>query len=92
MLHKIIDFLDTKDFLIILIDNKSELMDLTLVLQSIGLERLSYEVYGNDIIFYTMEISMPHNRYLAMLRELRKRKYNLKSDTKVNTINRLIKV
>ena len=92
MLTKIRDFMDTQVCIVVLMDDIEQLCVLGEVIVSIGKERLSYEVYKDDITAYMMELRMPYNRYLAMMRGLQKRGYNLKSETKVDIFNRMIKI
>ena len=92
MLTKIRDFMDTQVCIVILMDDIEQLCVLAEVIVSVDKERLSYEVYKDDITAYMMELRMPYNRYLAMMRGLQKRGYNLKSETKVGIFNRMIKI
>lgn len=92
MLNKIKDFMDTQVSMVVLMDNFEELSVLTDVIVSIGKERLSYELYKDDITDYMMEIRMPYNRYIKMMRGLQSRGYNLKPETKVDIFNRMIKM
>lgn len=91
MLNKILDFLDSSVSMVILVDNIEDLNVLANVIVSIGRERVKYEAYKDEITAYMMEMCMPYNRYLAMMKGLQKRGYNLKAETKVDIFNRLIK-
>lgn len=91
VLKKIRDFNDTKVCIVILIDDIVGLRILTEVITSIGRDRCIYELYKVDITAYIMEIRMPYNRYLAMMKGLQKRGWNLKMESKVDILNRLYK-
>ena len=91
MLTKIIDRLDTDVSFVILVDSIEDLSVLANVMKNIGLKRLYYEVYKDDITAYMVEIRMPYNRYLAMMQLLRKNRYNLRAESKADIIQRLIK-
>ena len=92
MLHKIKDFIDTKVYMVILIDDFEGLSSLTEAIVSIGLKRASYELYKDDITAYMMELRMPYNRYLAMMRYLQDHGYNLSQESNVGIFSRLIKI
>lgn len=91
ILKKIRDFNDTKVCMVILVDDIEALSTLTEVIVSIGRERCNYELYKDDITAYMVEIRMPYNRYLAMMKGLQKRGWNLKMESKVDIFNRLYK-
>lgn len=91
MLNKFRDFMDTQVSMIILMDDVEQLSTLAKIFQSIGRERLSYEVYKDDITAYMIEVCMPYNRYLKMMRLLIKNGYNLRSESKVDIIQRMVK-
>ena len=92
MLHKIKDFNDTRVYMVILIDDFEGLSILADALVSIGLKRVSYELYKDDITAYMMELRMPYNRYLAMMRYLQDHGYNLSQESNIGIFNRLIKI
>lgn len=77
--------------MVILVDDIVGLGILTEVIVSIGRDRCVYELYKDDITAYMMEIRMPYNRYLAMMKGLQKRGWNLKMESKVDIFNRLYK-
>ena len=91
ILEKIRDFNDTKVNMVILVDDIVGLGILTEVIVAIGRDRCVYELYKDDITAYMIEIRMPYNRYLAMMRGLQKRGWNLKMESKVDIFNRLYK-
>lgn len=91
ILEKIRDFNDNKVCLVILVDDIVGLGILAEVITAIGRDRCVYELYKDDITAYMMEIRMPYNRYLAMMKGLQKRGWNLKSESKVNIFDRLYK-
>lgn len=91
VLEKIRDFNDTKVYMVILLDDIEQLNILADVIVSINRKRCVYEVYKDSIAAYMMEIRMPYNRYLAMMKGLQKRGWNLKSESKVDIFNRLYK-
>lgn len=91
ILEKIRDFNDTKVCIVILVDDIVGLRILTEVITAIGRDRCIYELYKDDITAYMMEIRMPYNRYLAMMKGLQKRGWNLKMESKVDIFNRLYK-
>lgn len=92
MLHKIKDFNDTKVYLVILIDDFEGLSILADAMASIGLKRLSYELYKDDITAYMMELNMPYNRYLELMSYLQDHGYNLTQESKVGIFSRLYKI
>lgn len=91
MLNKVRDFLGTEVSMIILMDNIEQLSVLSNVIVSIGRDRCTYELYKDDITAYMMELRMPYNRYLAMMRGLRKRGWNLKAETSADIIQTMVK-
>ena len=91
ILQKIRDFNDTKVCMVILVDDIEALSTLAEVIVSIGRDRCVYELYKDDITAYMVEIRMPYNRYLAMMRGLQKRGWNLKMESNVDVFNRLYK-
>lgn len=91
ILKKIRDVYDTKVQLVILVDDIVAFGVLTEVIVSIGCERCTYELYKDDITAYMVEIQLPYNRYLAMMKGLQKRGWNLKMESKVGIFNRLYK-
>lgn len=91
ILKKIRDFNDTKICLVILVDDIVGLGILTEVIAAIGRDRCIYELYKDDITAYMVEIQLPYNRYLAMMKGLQKRGWNLKMESKVGIFNRLYK-
>lgn len=90
ILEKIRDFNDNKVCLVILVDDIVGLGILAEVITAIGRDRCVYELYKDDITAYMMEIRMPYNRYLAMMKGLQKRGWNLKMESKVDIFNRMI--
>lgn len=91
MLNKVRDFLGTEVSMIILMDDIEQLSILSEVIVSIGRERCTYELYKDEITAYMMELRMPYNRYLAMMRGLQKRGWNLKAETVVDVIQTMYK-
>lgn len=91
LLNKIRDFMDTNVCMVILMDNLEQLSVLADVIVSIGRNRCNYEVYKNDITAYMMELWMPYNRYLAMMKGLRTQGWNLKPESKADIFNRMVK-
>ena len=91
IVEKIRDFNDNKVCLVILVDDIVGLGILAEVITAIGRDRCVYELYKDDITAYMMEIRMPYNRYLAMMKGLQKRGWNLKPESKVDIFNRLYK-
>ena len=91
ILEKIRDFNDTKVNMVILVDDIVGLGILTEVIVAIGRDRCVYELYKDDITAYMVEIRMPYNRYLAMMKGLQKRGWNLKMESTVDIFNRLYK-
>lgn len=91
MLLKIRDSLDTSVRMVILMDDLEQLTALAETIMSIGRDRCCYELYKNEITTYMMELRLPYNRYLAMMNELQKRGWTLKSETKVDIFNRMVK-
>lgn len=91
MLDKIRDFGDVSVSFVILFDDIDQLSIMADVIESIGRERCSYEVYKDEITSYMMELRLPYNRYLAMMKGLRKRGWTLKPESKADVINRMIR-
>lgn len=94
MLSKAKDFFDTSVTIVsmvILMDDIEQLTVMSEVIVSIGRNRCTYELYKDDITAYMMELRLPHNRYLAMMKGLQKRGWNLKTETKVGIFNRMVK-
>lgn len=91
MLNKVKDFFDTSVSMVILMDDEKQLLALSEVIVSIGRERCTYELYKDDITAYMMELRMPYNRYLAMMKGLRKKGWNLKPESKADIFNRMIR-
>ena len=92
LLNKIRDFMDTNVCMVILMDNLEQLSVLADVIVSIGRNRCNYEVYKDDITAYMMELRLPYNRYLAMMKELQSRGWNLTMESKVDIFNRMVKI
>lgn len=91
MLKNVRDFLDTSVSMIILMDDIEQLSILSEVIVYIGRERCTYELYKDEITAYMMELRIPYNRYLAMMRELHKRGWNLKAETSADIIQTMVK-
>ena len=91
LLNKVRDFADTQVSKVILMDNEEQLSVLTDVIVSTGRNRCNYELYKDDIIAYMMELRMPYNRYLAMMKRLRTQGWNLKPVSKSDIFNRMVK-
>lgn len=91
MLDKIRDFGDVSVSFVILFDDIDQLSIMADVIKSIGRERCSYEVHKDEITAYMMELRLPYNRYLAMMKGLRKRGWNLKPESKADVIKRMIR-
>ena len=91
LLNKIRDFMDTNVCMVILMDTEEQLSVLRNAIVSIGRNRCLYELYKDDITTYMMELRLPYNRYLAMMKELQSRGWNLKMETKVDIVNRMIR-
>lgn len=91
LLNKIRDFIDTSVSMVILMDDIEQFMVISEVIVSIGRERCTYEIYKDDITAYMIELRLPYNRYIAMMKGLQKRGWNLKSETKADIFNRMVK-
>lgn len=91
ILDKIRDFGDMPVSFVILFDDVEQLLVMAEVIESIGRERCSYEVYKDEITAYMMELRLPYNRYLAMMNGLRKRGWTLKPESRADVINRMVK-
>ena len=92
LLNKVMDFADTQVCMVILMDDLEQLSVLADVIVSIGRNRCNYELYKDDIAAYTMELRLPYNRYLAMMKGLRTRGWNLTMESKVDIFNRMVKM
>lgn len=91
LLTKARDFFDNQICMVILMDDLEQLSVLCDVIVSIGRRRCTYELYKDNITAYMIELRLPYNRYFAMMKELQKRGWNLKAETKVDIFNRMIK-
>lgn len=89
---KIRDFMDTSVDLVILMDNELQLADMMDVISSIGSWRCIYQLHFEWTADYMMELHLPYNRYLAMMKGLQKRGWNLKVETKVGILHRMIRL
>ncbi len=90
-IEKIRDFTDTKVSMVILMDDIEQLCALAEAIVDADRERFTYEVYKNEITLYMMEVRMPYNRYIAMMKGLHKRGWNLAQETKADIFNRMVK-
>lgn len=91
ILKKIRDIYDTKVYMVILVDDIVALGILAGVITAISRDRCVYELYKDDITAYMVEIRMPYNRYLAMMKGLQNAGYNLRPESKADIFNRLFK-
>ena len=89
---KIRDYFDTSVAMVILMDNIEQYCIMTEVLGAVGLERCRYKYYINDDSSYILELRLPYNRYLSMMRELTKRAWTLKMKTNVGIFNTMVKI
>lgn len=92
LIKKIRDFKDITVGIVILMDDLEQLGVLAEVIASIGRDRCSYELYKNEIATYMVELRLPYNRYLAMMKGLQNAGWNLKPESKVDIFNRMIKM
>lgn len=92
LLRKIRDFMDTSVDLVILMDSTVQVADMMHVISSIGSWRCNYQLHVERTANYIMELHLPYNRYLAMMKGLQKRGWNLKMETKVGVLNRMIRI
>lgn len=90
--NKVRDFSDSKVSMVILMDDIGQFQTLAEVIVSIGRERCIYEVYKHTFSLYMMELRLPYNRYLALMKGLRSRGWTLKPETRVDIFNRMIKI
>lgn len=91
LVEKIVDFMDVDVCMVILMDTLEEFSVMAETIVSIGRKRCHYEVYKNEMALYMMELRLPHNRYMAMMKELRSHGWNLKPETKVDIFNRMVR-
>ena len=89
--NKVKDVTDTDVFMVVLMDDQEQLSVMTNAIVSCGRDRFVYELYKDDITAYMIELRMPYNRYLAMMRYLQKHGWNLKPESKADVFNRMIK-
>lgn len=92
MLNKIKDYFDYKVHLLISIDNDQGVSVLENVLGYIGKDRLSYKTHNCGLTGYMMELRMPYNRYMEMMKSLQKIGWNLAQISNVGVIDKLIKL
>ena len=90
LFNKILDFSDNEVSMVILMDNIDQLEILTDVLVQIGRDRCVYEVYKDTITAYMIEIRMPYNRYLAMMKGLIGSGWTLKAESSADIFNRMV--
>ena len=92
MFKKIRDYFDTKVDFVIMVDNTKGLNMLMGTFLSIGLDRIHYAVYDSIAIpGYLIEVRMPYNVYLKMMRCIQRKGYNLKTKSKIDILNELVK-
>ena len=92
LLNKIRDFMDTDVCMVILMDTEEQLSVLCKAIISIGRDRCLYELYKDTITTYMIELRLPHNRYLAMMKELLAHGWTLKIESQVDIFNRMVKM
>lgn len=95
MLTEIRDFMDYKVDMVILVDTDEELSVIKEVFKSIELSRLKvciHNIHISNRTKYVVEIRMPYNRYLKMMKGLISRGYNLMPQSNVDMINKMFKM
>lgn len=91
LIEKLKDFNDTKVYQVVLMEDLESLSVLTDSIIACGRDRFEYEVYKNEITAYMMEMSMPYNRYLELMQNLREQGWTLTQETKVGIFSRMVK-
>lgn len=87
---KILDFMDASVGMVILMDNVDQFSVMVETIVSIDKNRCSYRLYKNSISDFVMELRLPRNRYKALIKELRRRGWSLKSETPADVIVTMI--
>lgn len=91
MLKKIYDLLDTKIDMVVVIDDETMRLKFIEVLKEMDVNRIKYEIYKVSVNLYLVELHMPYNRYLKMMKALIKRGYNLRPKSEADIVNVMIK-
>lgn len=71
IIEKLKDFNDVKVYEVVLMEDLEQLTIMAESIVACGKDRFTYEVYKNEITAYMIEMSMPYNRYLALMQNLR---------------------
>ena len=87
---KILDFMDASVGMVILMDNVDQFSVMVETIVSIDKNRCSYRLCKNSISDFVMELRLPRNRYKALIKELRRRGWSLKSETPGDVIVTMI--
>ena len=91
LLNKIRDKLDTEVSMVVVTSEKNEVDLLKKVISSV---KINHELYA--IIFtdheYMIEFRLPYNKFLKFMKELNKNGYTLRIMSKVDLINKIVKV
>ena len=91
LLNEIKDKLDSTVSLVIVVDNIDKVRILRDVALFVDIDRESYIITVTDRD-YIMELRIPYSTYLAFMDKLHEKGYNLKSMTRLDLVNTLIRL
>ena len=91
LLNKIRDKLDTEVSMIVVTSKKNEVDLCKKVISSVKINHESHKIIFTDHE-YMIEFRVPYNKYLKFMKELNKNGYTLRAMSKVDLINKIVKV
>ena len=91
LLNKIRDKLDTEVSMVVVTSEKNEIDLCKKVISSVKINHESYAIIFTDHE-YMIEFRLPYNKFLKFMKELNKNGYTLRIMSKVDLINKIVKV
>ena len=91
LLNKIRDKLDTEVSMVVVTNEKNEIDLCKKVISSVKINHELYKIIFTDHE-YMIEFRVPYNKYLKFMKELNKNGYTLQNMSKVDLINKIVKV
>ena len=91
LLNKIRDKLDTEVSMVVVTSEKNEIDLCKKVISSVKINHESYKIIFTDHV-NMIEFRVPYNKYLKFMKELNKNGYTLQNMSKVDLINKIVKV
>ena len=91
LLNKIRDKLDTEVSMVVVTSEKNEVDLCKKVIGSVKINHESYKIIFADHV-NMIEFRVPYNKYLKFMKELNKNGYTLQNMSKVDLINKIVKV